>query len=116
MRSQSNELLRIAKQLRDYLDTLDIEVDGNAGENITVSSNVRVHYNPKHNYMSVDMSKWPNTVNLSLFEHDDYSNNTVTINVETISDEDLDNVILLFSEDVSTFIGLKLYEKNVPAN
>ena len=116
MRSQSNELLRIAKQLRDYLDTLEIQVDGNAGENITVSSNVRVHYNPKHNYMSVDMSKWPNTVNLSLFEHDDYSNNTVTINVERISDEDLDNVILLFSEDVSTFIGLNLYKANVPAN
>ncbi len=116
MRNQSNELLRIAKELKTYLDTLNIEVDGNAGENITVSSNVRVHYNPNHNYMSVDMSKWPNTVALSLFEHDGYSNNTVTINVEKVSDEDLDRIILLFNENVSTFIGLNLYKANVPAN
>lgn len=116
MRNQSNELLRIAKQLRDYLDTLDIQVDSNAGENITVSSNVRVHYNPKNNYMSVDMSKWPNTVSLSLFEHSGYSNNTVTINVEKVSDEDLDNLILLFNEDITTFIGLNLYKADVPAN
>ena len=116
MRSQSNELLRIAKQLRNYLDTLDIQVDSNAGENITVSNNVRVHYNPKNSYMSVDMSKWPNTIALSLFEQGEYSNNTVNINVEKVSDEDLDKMILLFNEDVSTFMDLKLYEQNVSAN
>ncbi len=116
MRNQSNELIRIAKELRNHFDSLNIEVDEKIGENITLSNNLRVHYNPKHNYMHADLSTWPHTIMVSLFEHTGYSNNTVTINVEKVTDEDLDNTILLFSQDVATFIGSNMYKEDVPAN
>jgi hypothetical protein len=116
MRNQSNELIRIAKELRNHFDSLNIEVDEKIGENITLSNNLRVHYNPKNSYMHADLSTWPHTIMIAIFERNGYSNNTVTINVEKVTDEDLDNTVLLFSQDVATFMGSNMYKANVPAN
>lgn len=121
MRNQSNELIILAKELRSHIDTLSLEIpvgsDGvPLGILVDISNNLRVHYNPLHNYMSVDVSKqWPNTVSIALFESSGYSNNTITINTSAVSDADLDELILRFTEDIVTFKASNVVE-HVPTN
>lgn len=115
MRSQSIELLNIAKELKEYVSSLNLPVDkdkdGNEiGVTVRVSDRIRVHYNPLHDYCSMDLSAWPKTVNVSLFEAAGYSNNTVTINVELVDDIELEAIILLVQADIAIFKSTKLIE------
>ena len=114
MRSQSNELLQIAKELRDYVRSLNIPSEENAeGKNIGVwlhiSDKIRIHYRDDiGNYASVEFSKWPKTVTVQLFEDGDYTNNTITINVESVDDIELECIILLVQADIAIFKAEKL--------
>jgi hypothetical protein len=47
-------------------------------------------------------------VHVSLFETADYSNNTITINVETVDDIELEAIILLVQADIAIFKAEKL--------
>ena len=112
MRSQSNELLQVAKDLRDYVKSLnlpqDVNEEGNdIGINLHISNRVRLHYHPIHDYCSMELSTWPKTVNVALFEGGIYSNNTVTINVELVDDVELEAIILLVQSDIAIFKGSK---------
>lgn len=116
MRELSNELLQIAKELRDYIKSLNIpsdkDKDGNdIGVTVRVSNNVRVHYNPLHDYCSMELSSWPKTVNVALFENSGYANNTITINVESVDDIELEAIILLVQADIAIFKAEKLIEE-----
>jgi hypothetical protein len=116
MRQQSIELLQIAKDLRDYLISLnlsqDINEEGNpVGINLRISNRVRIHLHSVHEYCSLEFSNWPKTVNVSLFEKDGYANNTVTINVESIDDVELQTIILLVQADIAIFKAEKLIEE-----
>ena len=42
---------------------------------------------------------------MSLFEKDNYVSNSITIDVENISDDELDQIILRSKEDIITFIA-----------
>jgi len=115
MRDQSIELLRVAKELRDYVISLnlpqDVNEEGNSvGINLRISDRIRMHYHPLHDYCSMEFSSWPKTVNVSLFEKDGYTNNTVTINVELVDDADLHTIILLVQADIAIFKAEKLIE------
>jgi hypothetical protein len=116
MRSQSNELLQIAKELRDYVRSLNLPSEENAeGKNIGVwlhiSDKIRIHYRDDiGNYASVEFSKWPKTVTVQLFEDGDYTNNTITINVESVDDVELQTIILLVQADIAIFKATKLIE------
>jgi hypothetical protein len=115
MRNQSNELLEIAKELRDYVKSLNLQQDVNEenksiGVNLRISNKVRIHYHPLHDYCSMEFSNWPKTVNVSLFETAGYSNNTVTINTELVDDVELECIILLVQADIAIFKAEKLIE------
>jgi len=115
MRNQSIELLNVAKELREYVISLnlpqDVNEEGNTvGINLRISNRIRMHYHPLHNYCSMEFSNWPKTVNLSLFEADGYTNNTVTINVELVGDVELETIILLVQADIAIFKATKLIE------
>jgi len=115
MRNQSNELLQIAKDLRDYVKSLNLPIDkdkdGNdIGVHVQISSRVKVHYNVVYDYASMEFSPWPKTVNVALFETAGYSNNTITINVELVDDIELDCIILLVQADIAIFKSTKLIE------
>jgi len=116
MRSQSNELLQIAKELREYVISLNLPQDINEegkpiGITLRISDRIRIHYHPIHAYCSIELSSWPKTVNVSLFEADVYSNNTITINTELVDDVELETIILLVQADIAIFKAEKLIEE-----
>lgn len=117
MRQQSNELLQIAKELRDYVKSLNLPREKNdegkeIGVWLRISDKVRVHYRGDiGNYASVEFSTWPNTVTVQLYENGDYTNNTVTINVESVDDVELETIILLVQADIATFKAEKLNQR-----
>jgi len=115
MRSQSNELLQIAKELREYVISLNLPQDINeegkpVGITLRISDTIRMHYHPLHDYCSMEFSSWPKTVNVGLFENSGYANNTVTINIEAVDDVELDTIILLVQADIAIFKATKLIE------
>ena len=115
MRSQSNELLQIAKELREYVISLNLPQDINeegkpVGITLSISDTIRMHYHPVHDYCSMEFFSWPKTVNVSLFETSGYTNNTVTINIEAVDDVELDTIILLVQADIAIFKATKLIE------
>jgi hypothetical protein len=116
MRDQSNELLQIAKELRDYIISLNLPQDVNeegkpVGITLRISNSVRMHYHPVHAYCSMELSSWPKTVNVSLFETAGYSNNTITINTELVDDVELECIILLVQADIAIFKAEKLIKE-----
>lgn len=116
MRSQSNELLQIAKELREYVISLNLPQDINEegkpiGITLRISDRIRIHYHPIHAYCSIELSSWPKTVNISLFETTGYSNNTITINTELVDDLELETIILLVQADIAIFKAEKLIEE-----
>ena len=58
----------------------------------------------------MELSAWPKTVNVALFEVAGYSNNTVTINVELVDDVELEAIILLVQADIAIFKASKLIQ------
>jgi len=107
MRNQSIELLQIAKELRDYVILLNLPENVNkegksVGINITISNGIRIYYNPSYSYASIDFS-WPNEVSVRLFENAGINKNTVTINVESVSDKALDLIIQIAQTEIDTF-------------
>jgi hypothetical protein len=107
MRELSIELLHIAKELRDYVISLNLPEDVNKegksiGINITISNGIRIHYSPFYSYTSIDFS-WPNEVSVRLFETAGINKNTVTINVESVSDKALDLIIQIAQTEIDTF-------------
>jgi hypothetical protein len=116
MRSQSNELLQIAKELREYVISLNLPQDINeegkpVGITLRISDRIRIHLHSVHEYCSLEFSNWPKTVNVSLFEVDGYANNTITINVELVDDVELQTIILLVQADIAIFKAEKLIEE-----
>jgi len=116
MRSQSNELLQIAKELREYVISLNLPQDINEegkpiGIILRILDRIRIHYHPIHDYCSIEFSSWPKTVNVSLFETAGYSNNTITINTELVDDVELETIILLVQADIAIFKAEKLIEE-----
>jgi hypothetical protein len=117
MRQQSIELLNIAKELREYVISLNLPIEKNDEGNdigvwLRMSDKVRIHYrNDVANYASIEFSTWPNTVTVQLFKHGDHINNTITINVESIDDVELECIILLVQADIAIFKAEKLIEE-----
>jgi hypothetical protein len=117
MRSQSNELLQIAKELRDYVTSLNLPIEKNdegkdIGVWLRISDKVRIHYRGDiGDYASIEFSQWPKTVNIQLFESDDIKNNTITINTELVDDVELETIILLVQADIAIFKAEKLIEE-----
>ena len=116
MRQQSNELIQIAKELRGYVISLNLPIEKNdegkeIGVWLRISDRVRIHCRGDiGNYASIEFSQWPKTVTVQLFENGEYTNNTITINVESIDDVELECIILLVQADIAIFKAEKLIE------
>jgi hypothetical protein len=98
MRDQLNELIRLAKQLRSTIQLNNLD-----DQTIEVSTWITVRRSGKEYY---SISLMNNTkLEVSLYERGDYISNGVTIDVENISDDQLDQIILRTKEDIITFIA-----------
>lgn len=114
MRNQSIELINIAKDLREHVNSLHLsmDVDNSHGISINISDNLRLYYSINRDYMSVEFGLWPKTTTVALFETHNFSNNTININVEKVDDVELEAMILLVQSDIAIFKRSKLTKQN----
>jgi hypothetical protein len=98
MRDQLNELLKLAKQLRSTIKINHIE-----DQTILVSTWITVRKSGADYYSISFMNN--KKLEITLYENKDYVSNSVNIDMENISDEALDQIILRSKEDIITFIA-----------
>jgi hypothetical protein len=104
MRDQLNELLKLAKQLRSTIKVNNIE-----NQTIEVSTWITVRKGGADYYAVSFLAN--RKLDIALYENKDYVSNSVTIDVENVSDVELDEIILRSKEEIITFIA-KLYESS----
>jgi len=98
MRDQLNELLKLAKQLRST-----IQVNHINDQTIEVSTWITVRKSGA-DYFTVSFLA-NRKLDIALYEKGNYISNGVTIDVENLSDVELDEIILRSKEDIITFIA-----------
>jgi len=101
MRDKLNELMKLAKQVRSTIQINNVD-----DQTIQVSTWMNVRKSGKE-YYSVSFFSGITTrkLEVSLFEKDNYISNSITIDVENISDNELDEIILRSKEDIINFIA-----------
>jgi hypothetical protein len=98
MRDQLNELVRLAKQLRSTIKVNNIE-----NQTIEVSTWITVRKSGADYYAISFLAN--RKLDIALYENKDYVSNSVTIDIEKVSDDELDEIILRSKEDIITFIA-----------
>jgi hypothetical protein len=98
MRDQLNELLKLAKQLRSTIKVNNIE-----NQTIEVSTWITVRKSGADYYAISFLAN--RKLDIALYENKDYVSNSVTIDIEKVSDDELDEIILRSKEDIITFIA-----------
>jgi hypothetical protein len=99
MRDKLNELIKLAKQVRST-----IQVNHINDQTIYVSTWITVRRSGTDYYAT---SFFDNTrkLEVTLYENKGYVSNSITIDVEKISDDELDEIILRSKEDIINFIA-----------
>ena len=101
MRNQSIELMKLASQLRTTIQVNNVD-----DQTIQVSSWITVRRSGKEYYsISFFSGVTSKKLEVSLFQKGDYNSNSVTISVENVSDDELDEIILRSKEDIINFIA-----------
>lgn len=101
MRDKLNELMKLAKQIRST-----IQINSVDDQTIQVSTWMNVRRSGKEYYsISFFSGITSRKLEVSLFEKDNYVSNSITIDLENISDDELDQIILRSKEDIITFIA-----------
>jgi myo-inositol-1-phosphate synthase len=108
MRSQLNELSKIAKDLKDLL----ADHHGIINSPIEVSDNIRVT-TVNVDYMSVSFNRFPSKLEVNVYCTDKFNQTNVIIDIDRISDEDLDVILLRSKEEIVAF--KRLFEQQVVA-
>jgi hypothetical protein len=101
MRDKLDMLMKLAKQVRST-----IQINGVDDQTIQVSTWMNVRRSGKEYYsISFFSGITSRKLEVSLFEKDNFVSNYITIDVENISDDELDEIILRSKEDIITFIA-----------
>ena len=98
MRDQLNELLKLAKQLRSTIQVNNID-----DQTIQVSTWIIVRRSGADYYSVSFLAN--RKLEITLYQKDDYNSNSITIDVENVTDVELDEIILRSKEDIITFIA-----------
>lgn len=98
MRDQLNELMKLAKQLRSTIQVNHID-----DQTIYVSTWITVRRGGTDYYAVSFLAN--RKLEVALYENKDYVSNSITIDVENINDDELDEMILRSKEDIITFIA-----------
>lgn len=97
MRDKLNELLKLAKQLRSTIQVNNID-----DQTIYVSTWITVRRSGTDYYAVSFLAN--RKLEVALYENKDYVSNNITIDLEKISNDELDEMILRSKEDIITFI------------
>lgn len=98
MRDQLNELMKLAKQLRSTIQVNHID-----DQSIYVSTWITVRRGGTDYYAVSFLAN--RKLEVALYENKDYVSNSITIDVENVSDVELDEIILRSKEDIINFIA-----------
>ena len=98
MRDKLNELMKLAKQLRSTIQVNHID-----DQTIYVSTWITVRRGGIDYYAVSFLAN--RKLEVALYENKDYVSNSITIDVENINDDELDEMILRSKEDIITFIA-----------
>jgi hypothetical protein len=98
MRDQLNELMKLAKQLRSTIKVNNID-----DQTILVSTWITVRKGGPDYYAVSFLAN--RKLDIALYKKGDYISNAVTIDVENVSDVELDEIVLRSKEDVINFIA-----------
>jgi len=98
MRDQLNELLKLAKQLRST-----IEVNRIDDQTVLVSTWITVRKGGEDYYAVSFLAN--RKLEVALYQKDDYISNNINIDIESVTDVELDEIILRSKEDIITFIA-----------
>jgi hypothetical protein len=98
MRSQLNELVELAKGLRST-----IQINNVSAQYIDVSTWITIRRSGTEYYAISFMNN--TKLEVTLYQKGDYISNGVNIDIENLTDEGLDQIILRSKEDIITFIA-----------
>lgn len=98
MRDQLDELLKLAKQVRSTIQINNID-----DQTISVSTLITVKRSGDQYYALSFLAN--RKLEVALYENKDYVSNSITIDVETVSDVELNEIILRSKEDIINFIA-----------
>jgi hypothetical protein len=98
MRDKLNELMKLAKQLRSTIQVNNVD-----DQTIEVSTWISVRRGGADYYAVSFLAN--RKVEVALYESKGYVSNSITIDVENINDDELDEIILRSKEDIITFIA-----------
>ena len=98
MRDQLNELMKLAKQLRSTIQVNHID-----DQSIYVCTWITVRRGGTDYYAVSFLAN--RKLEVALYENKDYISNSITIDVENVSDVELDEIILRSKEDIINFIA-----------
>jgi hypothetical protein len=98
MRDQLNELMKLAKQLRSTIQVNNVD-----DQTIYVSTWITVRRSGDQYYAVSFLAN--RKLEVALYENKDYISNSITIDVENINDDELDEIILRSKEDIINFIA-----------
>ena len=99
MRNQLEELVKLAKQLRETVKVNDLPQ-----QTIHISTSIRVN-KVGTTFHSVSFLQGTTTLDVNLYQEGEYNNNVVNISLEKLSDIELDEIILRSKEDIANFIA-----------
>jgi hypothetical protein len=109
MRSQLNELVELAVDLKSLI----VDHTSILEPHISVSDNIKISRASSSDYMGVSFNPFPNKVEVTVYESENFKQNTVIIDTFRVSDEDLDAIILRSKEEIAIF--KRLFEKQIVA-
>jgi hypothetical protein len=98
MRDQLNELMKLAKQLRSTIQVNNID-----DQTVLVSTWISVRRGGADYYAVSFLAN--RKLEVALYQKDDYISNNINIDIEEVSDVELDEIILRSKKDIITFIA-----------
>ena len=99
MREQLNELVKLAKGLRTVIQQNNVDL-----MHIEVSTWIIVRRSGT-DYYAISFFGNTKKLEVTLYESIGYVSNSITIDIENLSDSDLEEVILRSKQDIITFIA-----------
>tara|TARA_R110000868_G_scaffold106086_4_gene291111 strand:- start:32 stop:412 length:381 start_codon:yes stop_codon:yes gene_type:complete len=99
MRDQLNELMKLAKQLRSTIQVNNVD-----DQTIYVSTWITIRRSGT-DYYATSFFDSTRKLEVTLYENKGYVSNSITIDVEKVTDVELDEIILRSKEDIINFIA-----------
>lgn len=79
---------------------------------IDVSDNIRVN-TAGTDYMSISFNRFPGKLEIGVYRTANFNQNTVNIDIDRVTDEDLDAIVLRSKEEIAIF--RRLFEQQIVA-